>query len=288
MGDELAAEKTWAKEKNGQLQILSADLKKVSKDPIAENGTNKDGDIGDLKTEIQSLNTELEECKEAKSQVEVTLIDTQSKLRSMEDCITVSKTEVQTIHETSSQQLEAIEELKTKLTRLENENKMLTVNCEELKTTCCEKEKLLSQKDVELSEILSSKSCTEKINLEQEQKNAGLIEELNQLNEEMKKRGERLEKIEKVNTDQLNKIRALEKSEEEKHSNLDEIDDLRSQLENMKEQLACTIVEKENNATDLAQKVKDCSSLSNAKDALQIEADKIWKENETLTQNFDQ
>merc|ERR1711915_652781 len=146
MGDELAAEKTLLKEKNGQLQTLSTELKEVSEDPIAENGTNKDGDIGDLKTEIQSLNTELEECKIAKIQVEASLIDTQSKLRSMENCITVSKTEIQTIHETSSQQLEAIEELKAKLTKLENENTMLTVNCQELKTNCCEKEKLLSQK----------------------------------------------------------------------------------------------------------------------------------------------
>merc|ERR1719431_150205 len=44
-----------------------------------------------------------------------------------------------------------------------------------------------------------------------EQKNVGLIEELNQLNEEMKKRGERIDKLEQVTLDQEVKIRDLEK-----------------------------------------------------------------------------
>merc|ERR1712045_1062982 len=65
-----------------------------------------------------------------------------------------------------------------------------------------------------------SELSAENVSLSQErdqlkQSNEGLIEELNCLNEEMKKRGEKLEKVENVNSENIAKIRHLEKNEKD-------------------------------------------------------------------------
>merc|ERR1712048_984524 len=76
------------------------------------------------------------------------------------------------------------------------------------------KEKLESKK----SEDSDQESCDFKE--EMESKNAALIEDLNTLNEELKKRGERLDKLEQINKEKSEKIKALEDAENEKMDNI--------------------------------------------------------------------
>merc|ERR1712106_1248564 len=107
-------------------------------------------------------------------------------------------------------------------------------------------EKLIEEKESNMKEIDGAKCELEKENVEFEQKNSGLIEELNQLNQEMKKRGERIEKLEKINTEQLRKVRNSEKLNNENSSQLEAVKDIKHQKEEVKRLLDLTVTEKEN------------------------------------------
>ena len=90
--------------------------------------------------------------------------------------------------------LDEIEDIKAKFSQLEADN--------------AEKEERLEQ--MKLSRSAAGEKC-EAV----EQKNSGLIEELNQLAEEMKRRSERIDKLKQCTVDHQNRARELEKQKTE-------------------------------------------------------------------------
>ena len=103
---------------------------------------------------------------------------------------------------------------------------------------------LLEEKESNVGHLESVRFQIEKENVEISQKNTGLIEELNQLNQEVKKRGEKIEKLEKVNSDQHMKIKNLEQLNSEQTSQTETIDKIKQQYEESKKSLRQTVVEK--------------------------------------------
>merc|ERR1719318_17035 len=91
------------------------------------------------------------------------------------------------------------------------EQAQLQSSIEEIKSKCSqlEAEKGTQREQLEQMELSIIAASEEQKALEQ--KNSGLIEELNQLTEEMKKRGERIDKLEQCTVDHQNRARELER-----------------------------------------------------------------------------
>ena len=93
-------------------------------------------------------------------------------------------------------------------TKLVNEMEDIKAKFSQLEADNAEKQERLEQME------LSKSAATEEWKAV-EQKNRGLIEELNQLTEEMKRRGERIDRLEQCTVDHQNRARELEKQKTE-------------------------------------------------------------------------
>jgi len=146
-------------------------------------------------------------------------------------------------------------------------------------------EKLIEENDTNMKQLESAKNQLEKENVEFEQKNSGLIEELNQFNQEMKKRGERIEKLEKINTEQLRKIRNSEKLNNENSSQLEVVKDIKHQKEEVKRLLDLTVTEKENLTDEILKYKNENDTLNDREKVLKNQLDEYTSEKEMLAQN---
>jgi len=144
---------------------------------------------------------------------------------------------------------------------------------------------MLEEKESNVGHLESVKFQLEKENLEVSQKNTGLIEELNQLNQEMKKRGEKIEKLEKINSDQHMKIKNLEQLNSEQTSQTETIDNIRHQYEEAEELLRQAVIEKENLSEQLVKYKTETNTFVNKEKELKDQLDEFTTEKKTLAQN---
>jgi len=142
--------------------------------------------------------------------------------------------------------------------------------------------KLLEEKESSIEHLESARFQIEKENIEISQKNTGLIEELNQLNQEMKKRGEKIEKLEKINTDQHMKIKNLEQLNSEQTSQSETVDNIRHQYEEAEKLLRQALVEKENLSEQLVKYKTETNTFINREKEFKDQLDEFTIEKKTL------
>lgn len=170
-----------------------------------------------------------------------------------------------------------IKELEEKLKQLEEkqaDNHKSIQNDSEVKTM----KKILEEKESKMEHLESAKFQLEKQNLDISQKNTGLIEELNQLNQEMKKRGEKVEKLEKINSDQLIKIRNLEQTNTERSSQTETLENLRHQCEEAENSLKLAVAEKEHLSEQLVKHKTETNALVNKERELKEQLEEFTSE----------
>eukprot|EP00092_Neocalanus_flemingeri_P096298 GFUD01122575.1.p1 GENE.GFUD01122575.1~~GFUD01122575.1.p1 ORF type:complete len:1513 (+),score=587.82 GFUD01122575.1:87-4625(+) len=293
----MAVEKKLGSDKNSQLTALSKRLEKAEADAIVKQGkleilsdenelkTDGNSQLLSLQSEINNLNSKFEECKTEKHRVEDNLQECQSMLQEKGKFLELSSENLKEIHETSRQQLSDIDTLRDEVMDLEDQNKNFVIDHEKFKGNINSMEKQLEQKESDLKQIEIVKSELERGNLEYEQKNSGLIEELNQFNQEMKKRGERIEKLEKANSDQLMKMRNLEKLQIDNNSMGEHVDEIRLELEEKTNLLKSQEMENKDLVSQIVEYKSKNSSLESKETKLKNELDEYISEKEILTQN---
>jgi len=291
---ELAAEKILGSDKTSKLKTITEKLEhaeaeiKAKTEEGSRKGKDNEQDIIPLKEEVDQLNSKLNKCKEEKAQLEVELKDCKDLLDERNKSLSECSDNMKIIHETSKQQVDDIEVLKVQVNKLEVTNKESVNDCEKLRESLDEKQNLLVEKEMNVKHLESVKVQLEGKNLEFEQKNSGLIEELNQFNQEMKKRGERIEKLENVNSDQLMKIRNLEKMNNENNFQGEAMENIKQKLEETEKVVKSTKAEKEK----LDEQLLECKSvndtLQNNEKTLKSHLDESTAEKEIITQNVNE
>ena len=142
------------------------------------------------------------------------------------------------------------EELQLEMVKVEEENAKLTAQAKAIDGT------LSSQnKDIEKFKIQEVKLKDSQTELEL--KNTALIEDLNELNKEMKKRGERLDMMEQSNKEKVEglKLREIENKEKAEAAN-DALNELKKELDDQTEKLSEVIEEHTSLKKGSSEKIK--------------------------------
>ena len=119
-------------------------------------------------------------------------------------------------------ELESVKQSEESLGQTEGLLALKLEEIEKLTARCAEMEEIIMSKNktIENSRYLREyqEDSFKDSRLELESKNAALINDLNELNEEMKRRGERLDKLEQANNEKADKIKSLEQENKDRTS----------------------------------------------------------------------
>jgi len=291
MEQALAVEKKLGIDKNSQLIAISEKLEKAEAALLVKqekmdslaiiNKVESDSHLNTLQSQVNEMNIKFEDSQKENENVKQELKECQNKLEEKTKSLEQSCGDIKEIHETSKHQLSDIANLQKKLTELDAEMKRTASGNEESKESA---KKRLEDKEKKLKQMENTKNELEREKVEFEQKNSGLIEELNQFNQEMKKRGERIEKLEKINSEQLMKMRSLEKKKSESNSHNENVEKIRLELDQSTNLLKLNESERKNLAENGEKYKKENISLEKKELELKNQLDEYISEKEMLTQ----
>ena len=192
-----------------------------------------------LQSKIKFVEKALESEKESSAEKDVKISKLSTLLENTQDKLNEEKIKYRNLEEVleSTNKNKKEEELQLEIDNLTEDKSKLVAQAKDLE------EKYFSQnKDLENSKRQEEISKASQSELEL--KNSALIDDLNELNEEIKKRGERLDKMEQINKEKADEIKLLEiKNKEEAEKAVSEVNNSKKELETTTEKLSAVMAE---------------------------------------------
>ena len=230
-------------------QLLTMNLKLAA----AETSVKQNEEL--LKSSNHCSKSDLDKLVEEKQKVEINLLQSIKESEEKENVLEALKDELSNAAHNFSVELQSklsekdslINNLKEEVSGLQNNIALNETNNETSQAEASDRIRTL-QTEIE----------------EHQLKNQGLIEELNHLNLEVKKRGERIERLDKANSEQGFKLREAEKD-----------------LKQNREQLHCLLLEKTTDTQNLKRTEEEYQDLISKKSEIEIE-------NRVLTQQLNE
>ena len=179
-----------------------------------------------LQSKIKNVELTLMSEKENSAERELKISKLSTLLEKTQDSLNEEKSKPRHLEEVlqSTNKNRKEDKLQLEIDNLTEENSKLAAQAKDLDEKCLSQNKDLQNFQRQEKNFKASQS-------ELELKNSALIDDLNELNEEIKKRGERLDKLEKINKEKVEEKKLLEiKNKEEAEAAISALDESKKEL----------------------------------------------------------